>query len=81
MTETDNNDLQPCPFCGGGSFRWHETPLTLQPDMSGKPSSIVSVELVHGCGDRPEQVFAAGVSVRAKTRALVVEWWNRRAGE
>jgi hypothetical protein len=69
------DDVECCPFCGGGTFRVETT--RTPPRMDGKESSIVHATLRHWC-EKQEGVIGGGVHITAKTPELCIEAWNRR---
>lgn len=70
--------LKPCPFCGAGETIFREYPLNNAPSMSGKPQTIISVEIMHWCEKVPGVVHTHR-SVRGRDRETTVAAWNRRS--
>lgn len=75
-----NETLKPCPFCGAGETDIKENLLNRMPDMSGKPSPVISVEVRHWCAKAPG-LLRQHITLAGRERADAIAAWNRRAGD
>lgn len=76
MAHSRPDELNPCPFCGGGEYRLE--PRFLPPRMDGKPSALISFTIRHWCEGVVPGVITASRVVTAREEAPAIEEWNRR---
>jgi hypothetical protein len=73
--------LKPCPFCGGGETTVNENRLNRMPDMGGRQSPIISVEIRHWCQAEPGQPNRNIILRVGRDHASAIAAWNRRVSE
>lgn len=67
------DDLLPCPFCGAGETRFHEST-----HWTGLSQSVISVRIHHWC-PRDEGQPSSHMEIAGRTRADAIAKWNTRA--
>ena len=67
------DDLLPCPFCGAGETRFHEST-----HWTGLSQSVISVRIHHWC-PREEGQPSSHMEIAGRTRADAIAKWNTRA--
>ena len=70
--------MRPCPFCGAGETRITENRLNRMPDMSGRQSPIISVEITHWCAAVPGQPTRNTITRTGRDMDSAVALWNIR---
>jgi hypothetical protein len=68
-----NEQLQPCPFCGGTNTQVREKHM-----WTGMRNQLISAEVIHWCEKRGDQRLHSVIEVRDVTRESAVRLWNER---
>lgn len=72
-----NEELKPCPFCGGeATIREKYMPL----NMSGK-KTLISVEIFHHCTQIEGQPHCMSVKQIGRDRESAIKAWNTRVNK
>jgi len=73
------SELKTCPFCGThGEFGFRFNRLNNMPNMGGKQSPIISVEITHWCTFIPGQISPRAIQRVGRDRQSAIDMWNMR---
>lgn len=73
---SDNSDLSPCPFCGGGETRVYETKTRAS---VLEQYEVMGAYVQHWCGGFARGAQSATIQVRGRNHSDAIAAWNRRS--
>lgn len=73
--ESENIQLKPCPFCGGGETNIHDNLGTWQGMKYGES---ISFEVRHWCSEIQGQPHSRMLSLVGRDKESAIKRWNTR---
>lgn len=68
-----NEELKPCPFCGGV-----ETRIKEETYWTGMRAEVISATVYHHCDRNEERPLQSYLQIKAKTKEEAIKLWNKR---